>query len=446
LKRPTLYFQDQIALIALMAGLPATAIALHAIWQSLDSSAIRVALTLVLLLCWVGGALWLRRRLTTPLQTTANLVEAVRYGDYSMRGRRARRGDALGEILIEINALGQTLSRERLTALEAGALVRAILAEIDTAVFAFDAANRLQLVNRAGAELMARSAESLAGLSPADLGLKEFLAAGSGQQVTTAACQFPGRSGRFEIHHRTFREEGVAHDLIVVTDVSRALRDEERQAWQKLIRVLGHEINNSLTPIKSLAQTLRGMLASSPPADGARDIDASLQIMGDRAEALSRFVATYSQLAKLSAPVRRPLDLRQTLIGVLAIPEYRRVRLIDGATVIVDGDAGQLAQVFINLVRNACEATESSNAAVEVGLGLDHGQARIEIRDEGQGVANPANLFVPFFTTKPGGSGIGLTLSRQIIEAHDGQLLLENRTDRTGCTATVLLPGGRAAA
>jgi two-component system nitrogen regulation sensor histidine kinase NtrY len=440
LSRLRLHFQNQLALIALLSSLPATALAIFAIWRGLDTTPVRVVGTVLLLGLWFGGALLLRRRLVMPLQTTANLVEAVRYGDYSLRGRRARRGDALGEVLIEINQLGEALGRERVSALEASALVQAILAEIDTAVFAFDAMGALRIANRAGAELMARSAESLIGQTAAQLGLADFLTGGADNQVTTAACQFPGRSGRFEIHQRSFREGGVAHRLVVVTDVSRALRDQERLAWQKLIRVLGHEINNSLTPIKSLAQTLRGLVARERAADSDRDIDASLQVIGERADSLSRFVATYSQLAKLPVPVKAVVELRTLLAGIVSMPEYSRARLAGGPAVSADVDAGQISQTLINLIRNACEAVASNGGAVEVRLLRDDAVARIEILDEGEGVANPANLFVPFFTTKPGGSGIGLTLSRQIAEAHGGRLQLENRPDRSGCVARLLLP------
>lgn len=434
------HFQNQIILIALASAMPATALAIFGLWRLADSAPIRIIGTVVLAGLWLGGALLLRRRLVMPLQTAANLIEAVRYGDYSLRGRRARRGDALGEVLIEINRLGETLGQERVSALEAGALVQTILAEIDTAVFAFDADGRLRLANRAGAELMGRSVESLAGQSAAQLGLADFLADGDDNKLTTRACQFPGRGGRFEIHQRNFREGGVAHRLVVVTDVSRALRDEERLAWQKLIRVLGHEINNSLTPIKSLAQTLRGLSAGPRTPDTDRDIDTSLQLIGDRADALSRFVATYSQLARLPTPVRAAVDLRAILSGIINLPEYRRVRLIDGPPLVAEVDAGQISQMFINLIRNACEATGANAGGVEIHLQQIDQQARIEILDEGGGVANPANLFVPFFTTKPGGSGIGLTLSRQIVEAHGGRLQLENRHDRSGCVARLLLP------
>ena len=382
----------------------------------------------------------MRRRLIMPLQTTANLIEAVRFGDYSMRGRRARRGDALGEVLLEINQLGEALGRERMASLEASALVQGILAELDTAVFAFDTNNLLKLANRAASELMARSIESMLGQSSASLELAEFTSGDGETTVTTAVRRFAGRSGRFEIHRRHFRESGIPYDLLVITDLSRALRDEERQAWQRLIRVLGHEINNSLTPIKSLAQSLRGMMGNDSNAR-RDDVEASLGVIADRADALGRFVATYSQLARLPVPVKKPVKLRALLAGTLRAQEFQSVHMQPGLDVTVHADAGQIGQVFINVLRNAREAVaEVGDGNIEIKLRLERNTAQIVIRDEGPGVANPANLFVPFFTTKPGGSGVGLTLSRQIMEAHGGSLLLENRTDGRGCVAVVELP------
>ncbi len=444
MSRPRLHFQNDLALIALLAGLPATAIAMIAIWRSLDTLPLRIVAGAALLVFWVGGALWLRRRLTQPLQTTANLVEAIRYGDYSLRGRRARRGDVLGEVLIEINQLGEALGRERISAVEASALVQAILAEIDTAVFAFDQSGVLRIVNRAGADLMARSAESLQGRSAGELGLAELLGAAPDNLVTTAPWQFPGRGGRFEIHQRAFRQGGVSHKLIVVTDVSRALRDEERVAWQKLIRVLGHEINNSLTPIKSLAQTLRGSLIDGVNALPTDDVDASLQIIVERADNLARFVASYSQLARLPGPVLAPIELQGLLAKIVGVPDCRSVQLLKSEPLIAAIDSGQITQAITNLVRNACEAVASTGGAVTLSLSEEAGFARIDVIDDGEGVANPANLFVPFFTTKARGSGIGLALSRQIVDGHGGRLQLENRRDGRGCIASVYLPLAKA--
>jgi nitrogen fixation/metabolism regulation signal transduction histidine kinase len=244
------------------------------------------------------------------------------------------------------------------------------------------------------------------------------------------------------VRHRTFREAGVPHTLVIVSDLSRTLREEERRAWQRLIRVIGHEINNSLAPIKSLAGTLRQMLSrgEARPAGEGADLVEGLSLIGDRAGSLSKFVATYSQLARLPPPSKQPVALRSLLQRLASLEPFTGTPLDAPFDVTVDADAGQLEQAIINLLRNASEATEGAQDAMHITLARTRDVAIIEIRDEGPGIANTDNLFVPFFTTKPGGSGIGLTLSRQIVEGHGGTLSLENRTGRSGCIARITLP------
>jgi PAS domain S-box-containing protein len=447
-------FQNRLALIALGSGLPATAVASWFAWQFGPTPELRVIFVILLLGFWIGCALAVRRRLIFPLQTLANLIEAVRCGDYSLRGRRAAPGDTLGEVVREINKLGDTLQRQRNESVEAVALVQTVLEELDAAVFAFDDSERLRLLNRAASELMGRSPESLLGRTARELGLEELLARHSS---AVASLSFAGRAGRFEVRKRSFREGGAPHTLVVVSDLSRALRDEERRAWQRLIRVIGHEINNSLTPIKSLAGTLKDMLVKqdrqtlASTAGGATaasaqtqvdrsDVYEGLGLIGDRADSLSKFVATYSQLARLPAPSREPISLNVLLHRLVALQAFVGARVIAPFETTVSVDGGQLEQALINLMKNAVEATGGNAQEVEAHISRTREAVSIEIRDTGSGVANPDNLFVPFFTTKPGGSGIGLALSRQIIEGHGGTLTLENRTDRSGSVARVMLP------
>lgn len=387
-------------------------------------------------------ALRLRRAVVYPLQVMANLLEALREGDYSFRARRAGPGDALGEVLLEINRLAESLKQERLHAVEATALLDRVMREIDVAIFAFDGEERLRLVNRAGERLLARERRDALDRDAAELGLAPFLAGESGQ---TVEHQFPGGSGRWGVRRSRFREEGRTHHLLVIADLSRPLREEERQAWQRLIRVLGHELRNSLTPIKSMAGTLERLLARSPrPDDWEEDAARALDVIAARADALSRFVAGYSRLARLPAPRRQPTEIGPLIRRVVELEDRLEVRVEEGPEVTAKIDPVQVEQLLINLVQNGVEAVLEEGGG-EVVVRWEASAPRglvVVVLDDGPGVSNPENLFVPFFTTKEGGSGIGLVLGRQIAEAHGGTLQLENR-EKEGARAAVTLPLGK---
>lgn len=355
-----------------------------------------------------------------------------------MRARRGRDRDALGEVMREVNTLGGMLRSQRLGALEATALLRRVMAEIDVAVFTFDEGGRLRLVNRSGERLLAQPAERLLGLAADELGLEAALA-GEGQRTLTAG--FPGGRGPWALRRSTFREGGVPHQLVVLADLSRALREEERQAWQRLIRVLGHELNNSLAPIQSMAQTLRTLYERSPRAtDWETDMTRGLALIADRAEALGRFVAAYGQLARLPRPTRRPVDVGAWVARVAALERRLAVGVEAGPPLVIAADSDQLDQLLINLVRNGADAALETGAGVRVRWSIGRDELEVSVEDDGPGLANTANLFVPFFTTKSEGSGIGLVLSRQIAEAHDGSLVLEPRRGARGSIARLRLP------
>jgi len=299
--------EHQIFLLALAAGFPGTLVALILLWTGDFTPKTQWTLAVAIGLCLWGFAGAAQGRVVRPLQTLSNLLAALREGDYSIRARGARRDDALGEVIVEVNALGETLHRQRLGAVEAALLLRTVMTEIEVAIFTFDGEQRLRLVNRAGERLLAQSAERLLGRRASDLGLAECL---EGEAPRTAQMVFPGGMGRWGITRSTFREEGMRHHLLVLTDLSRALREEERQAWQRLLRVLGHELNNSLAPIKSIAGSLESLIGRDPlPADWQEDIQGGLAVISSRAEALTRFMQAYSRLARLPQPKFQPVDL-----------------------------------------------------------------------------------------------------------------------------------------
>jgi nitrogen fixation/metabolism regulation signal transduction histidine kinase len=434
--RRRLRFQNW-ALLPLLVGVgPLWLTATFLLWSWDAGVALRWTLFAVVTAFLAGGLLAIRQRIIRPLQALANMLEALREGDYSMRGRNIDPEDAIGEVMVEVNTLSRTLYNQRLEALEAGMLLQKVLADVDIAVFAFDAQLRLRLVNRAGEALLAAGAQELYGRSADEVGLRALLDEPSGGIV---AHVFPGGGGRWEVRRRTFREGGKPHELLVMSDLSRALREEERQAWQRLVRVIGHELNSSLAPIKSMAGTLRKLIRRDPPpADWRDDAHSGLTIIHDRAESLERFMGAYARLARLPQPTRRNADF-----GALV----RRVASLQGGRVTIEGgpqarlviDSDQIEQVLINLIRNAVEAAGEAGG-VRVRWTIGDGRLLAEVEDDGPGLARTDNLWVPFFTTKPGGTGIGLVLSREIVENHGGQISLENRTGAHGCIARVTLP------
>jgi nitrogen fixation/metabolism regulation signal transduction histidine kinase len=422
--------------------LPAVLVACWLLWTGDHPLRTRLTFSLFAVGAWLAGALLLRERVARPLQTISNLLAALREGDYSIRARGAGTDDALGLALLEVNALSETLRSQRLRALEATALLRRVMEEIDVAVFAFDAERRLRLVNRGGERLLGQPAERLLG-RPADaLGLVHCLDGDSPRSVDAA---FPGAAGRWEIRCSTFRQDGLPHQLLVLSDLSRVLRAEERSAWQRLVRVLGHEINNSLAPIKSIAGSLRSLAdRTSRPADWEQDLRSGLQVIEGRSESLGRFMTSYARLARLPQPRLGSVDVGEWVRRVAALERRLPVQVDAGPGVSVTADGDQLDQLLINLVRNAVDAALETGGSVRVSWRVAAGVLEVLVEDEGPGLPDPGNLFVPFFTTKANGSGIGLALSRQIAEGHGGALLLEPRADTRGARARLRLPLGAA--
>lgn len=388
---------------------------------------------------WLLGAIALRERVVRPLQTLSNMLAALREGDFSLRARMSRSDDALGLALLEINMLGETLRSQRLGALEATSLLRAVMSEIDVAIFAFDDAGALRLANRAGERLLAQRFERLAGRQAASLGVAELLSGASPRVYDHA---FPERAGRWEVRRTTFRQEGKPHALLVITDVTKTLREEELLAWQRLVRVLSHEINNSLAPIKSIAGSLRGIAdQGTDGSTGAQeDMQRGLDIIESRADSLSRFMSSYARLARLPAPNKRPFDLGTMVRRAARLESRMPVGIQEGPALEVIGDPDQLEQVLINLVRNAVDSVQEDGTSACVRWQVDDRFVDIQVLDDGQGISGTTNLFIPFFTTKPDGSGIGLVLSRQIAEGHGGSVTIENRRDGRGAIATLRLP------
>ena len=437
-RRRRLSHTRRVLFLALGALVPAAAAALALAFTVPLSRGLRATLVAGIVIMGLGTLLALHEAVVRPLQTLGNLTGALREGDFSFRARTDGSQDPLNLAFVELNALAAVLREERLEALEATALLRKVLAEIDVAVLAFDAERKLRLTNRAGERLLGMPSERLIGLRAEELGLAEVLR-DEGPRVVD--LPLPGVSGRFEARHGTVRQGGRPVDLLVLSDVSRALREEERQAWQRLIRVLGHELNNSLTPIRSVTSSLEDLAARKDrPTDWEDDLRRGLALVGGRAAALSRFMEGYARLARLPPPERTPVAVADLVQRSVRLETRVPVDLRPGREVEIEADADQVEQALINLVRNAADASLETGGGVRVGWRAADHAVEISIEDDGPGLRSTSNLFVPFFTTKPQGSGIGLALSRQIAEGHGGSVVLENRKDGRGCVARLRLP------
>src|SRR5215470_17753980 len=411
--RPHLTYEGRIFLYTLIAGFPAVGVTLGLLWTGSYSAKVVWTFSVIAVATWLG------------------IAAALREDDFSIRGRAERADDALGATLAEVNALGQTLREQRLGAIEATNLLAKVMAAIDVSILGFDDAGRLRVANKASERLL--NGRSI-GATAQELGLADLL---EGDAPRIVALERAGERRQHLLRRAEARIAGRPHTLIVLTDVQRALRDEEQSAWQRLVRVLGHEINNSLAPIQSIAGSLRGALGPSPD----EDVVNGLAVIERRAESLGRFMGAYARLAGLPRPRLGPVDVEAWVRRIAGLEKRVPVNVLPGPPTMVSADGDQLDQLLINLLRNAADATlESGGGAITVSWRRTDDWVDVFVDDEGPGIAETANLFVPFFTTKPNGSGIGLALSRQITEGHGGRLTLEQRAERRGCRARIRLP------
>jgi two-component system nitrogen regulation sensor histidine kinase NtrY len=441
-RRPRSAFRRTWFFCVLLA-LPALVFASIFLWQRPMDPAPAILLAGCLLLYLALAAFALTEGIIRPLETLSNVLSSLREGDYSFRARGAGAQDALGELAGEVNALADLLQKQRVHSLEATALLARILEVMNAPLFAFDRGGLLQLVNNAGAKLLGLPQSRCFGRTARELGLEELLDAPD-QTIRSFSSKesLTSEPARGLLRKAVFRQDGVPHTLLLLDDVSRPLQEEEQTAWKRLVRVLGHEISNSLTPIKSIAGSLQTRVNQAGADDAIlHDLRRGLGVIESRADALNRFVQSYRSLAQLPPPRLMPVPLGPLLEQVVLLEQRLVVRLDAGPSIVLNADPDQLEQMFINLLANAVDASLANDSrTVHASWQLADSTALVTIEDQGLGIANSENLFVPFYTTKPEGSGVGLALAQRIARAHGGEITLVNREDGKGARATIRLP------
>src|SRR6476660_4124534 len=384
--RRRLTHETRVFSLALMAGGAGSGTALLLLWFGSYDEKVRWTLTLFVVACWLSFALATRERVIRPLQTISNMLAALREGDFSTRARGARDSDALGLALLEVNMLAATLRSQRLSTVEATSLLLTVMEEIEVAIFTFDEEHRLKLLSRAGERLLAQRGERLLGRTGAQLGLEECL---GGDPIRTDDTMFPGGAGRWHLRRTTFRQDGQPHQRVVLSDLSKALRDEERLAWQRIIRVLGHEINNSLAPIKSIAESLQSLMdAPRRDSEAEDDVRQGLSVISNRAGSLSRFMTSYAVLARLPGPRHAMVDVSTWVQRTAKLETRLHVDIQEAQQISVIGDSDQLDQLLINLVRNAADASLETGGGVSVGWNTDSDFVEVFVEDDGPGLSN----------------------------------------------------------
>jgi len=449
-RKHRLLYEHRISLYSFLVALPGLLLTGVLVWLQPWSLESRLSILGAELFVWWILALALQEQTTRPLQTLSNVISSLREEDYSFRARNASPNDVLGELSLEVNALADMLSDQKLRSVEATALLQRVVDEIDAPLFTFDPASRLRLVNPAGERLLRQTKTRLLGRNATELGLQPCLAADNESLVELSLND---SQARWLLRRSSFRQSGVPHTLVVLSDVSRALREEERRTWQRLIRVLGHELSNSLAPIKSIAGSLSSRVSNTTMDPEVRsDVQRGLEIIEARSASLHRFLEAYRRLAQMPAPALREITLGPLVARAAGLETRLKVCVQPGPDLAFQADPDQLEQMLINLIRNAADAVletrtaeeQTAKAASQNGVVVrwdaNAEEVTLAIEDEGPGLLNPANVFTPFYTTKPSGSGVGLVLSRQIAEAHGGSIDIANRPSGHGCVVRVILP------
>lgn len=395
--------------------------------------------TLLAALIWsLMVALGVRGEVLHHIRTLNNLIDAAGTRDYSVKGAGAREPGELAALYRQLNSLQDILKTGRQSEQELLHVLEKVVDHIDVAIIVCDSHDRIRLVNALTTTLLKSSAEALIGLEFARSPLAGLPLAAEPRLLD---YRFPGGESRWQVSQQYYRHQGQPSRLIFITDLKQVLVEQETAAWQRLIRVISHEVNNSLTPITSLCQTLVGILDNPAGELYANDVRDGLGVIGQRAKGLKEFISVYAQVARLPEPQKMLFPAAELLEKVQGIFTRDMLEVEETiADVRLFGDPIHLEQALINLIKNALEANITGTVPVKLSCSVRGDYCEFEILDEGAGVSNPGNLFVPFYTTKREGGGIGLVLCRQIAAKHFGQVTLDNRPAGRGAVARLILP------
>jgi two-component system, NtrC family, nitrogen regulation sensor histidine kinase NtrY len=432
-------FATRVRLAALASWLAVAGVAAAAsVWLESPWLILAVAAAIGLPLGW-----WLLDRVLIPssriLQALRDGVQGFRDHDFSLN-LAVDRKDEIGELVELYNAMGDVLRDERTAILQREMLLSSVFELTPMAIVLTNAADRIVFANRSAREMFAVKGrleglvfgQILAECPPA---LRESVESGRDSLFSLE------RGGEEEVYHvarRAFELNGQRHDLTLVKRLTPELRRQEVDVWKRAIRTLSHEINNSLAPIASLARSVRHM-AGSPEHAGR--LDAALDVIDERSTHLKEFLEGYARFARLPAPAPREVDW-DTFLGELR--QLFPFRLIgDPPRRPARFDPGQMQQALINLLKNA---QESGSPPEEVRLAVEElgeGGVRFRVLDRGSGMSDEIlrKALLPFYTSKPGGSGLGLPLCREIVEGHGGHLRIERR-EGGGTEVVCWLPAG----
>ncbi len=432
-----LNFLDSQQKLILLTAIPCiTAMAVALVYAEVSGYLVAF-LTCVFLLLIAYGVVAVRQNSDFQIRTLSNLIESMIDGDYSLRGR-LQTNQAFQELFNLINQLSDTLARHKFEAKESRLLLEKVLEQMHAMVLATDQQGKIVMVNASATKYIFQGAKDVLHqiLSATPLGTEISQAEPGIVKFSTEPL-----NGEYFLVKEPFLAQGQPHQLYFITNAERLLVEQERKAWQSLVRVLSHEMNNSMTPITAISQSMQTKLSDLSTAIDRQSLKEGVNIINERAKSLTSFIASYSQLSHLPKPNKISVELFQVLQVTAALFPKLTTEIADSCRLTLFVDKQQFEQVLINLFKNALEAMAGqASALLAVSVSSDEFNTLISFTDQGCGIANFDNLFVPFYSTKASGSGIGLALCRQIMFNHNGQICISNRQEAQGVEVRLTLP------